>query len=147
MNKEKKNTVLIVDDEHVNLKILTHILENEYTIYTAQDGISAIKKAMEVSPDLILLDIVMPEADGYEALTMLKKLKETQNIPVIYISGLDHTGEEEKGLALGAVDYITKPFSSKILRLRVRHQIQIINQMRTIDQLKKDEPQETEQSA
>jgi PleD family two-component response regulator len=144
MNEEKKNSVLIVDDEIVNLKILTHILENDYTIYTAEDGISAVRKAVEYLPDLILLDIVMPETDGYETLTMLKNLEETKKIPVIYISGLDYTDEEEKGLSHGAVDYITKPFSSTIIKLRVSHQIQIGNQMRTIKQLNSTEPVETE---
>jgi len=137
MSEEEKNTVLIVDDEKVNLKILTHILEKDYTIYTAVDGISAFEKAQELLPDLILLDIVMPGKDGYDVLAMLKKLEKTKDIPVIYISGLSNTEEEEKGLALGAADYISKPFSSMIIRLRVGHQIQIINQMRKIKELLK----------
>jgi PleD family two-component response regulator len=144
MSEEKNNTVLIVDDETINLKILTHILESDYKIYTAQDGISAIKKAKELLPDLILLDIVMPGTDGYETLVRLKSLEETKGIPVIFISGLSHSDEEEKGLSLGAADYILKPFSAMIIKLRVSHQIQIINQMRTIKQLSLDKPPETE---
>jgi CheY-like chemotaxis protein len=135
MGEEKNNTVLIVDDENINLKILTHILESDYKIYNAKDGISAVKKAKEFLPDLILLDIVMPGKDGYETLTMLKNYEETKGIPVIFISGLSHSDEEEKGLSLGAVDYISKPFSAMIIKLRVGHQIKIVNQMRTIKQL------------
>jgi len=142
MSEEKKNTVLIVDDENINLKILTHILEKEYIIYTAEDGTSAVEKAKKFLPDLILLDIIMPGTDGYETLSKLKKLEETKGIPVIYISGLSQSDEEERGLALGAVDYITKPFSAMIIKLRVGHQIQIVNQMRKINQLSSAGPPE-----
>jgi PleD family two-component response regulator len=135
MSEEKKNTVLIVDDEKINLKILTHILEKDYKIYTASEGISAIEKAKEFLPDLILLDIVMPKMDGYETLSKLKKCEETKNIPVIFITGLSNDDEEEKGLALGAIDYITKPFSAIIVKLRVKLQIQIVNQVQTIERL------------
>ncbi len=132
---EEKNTLLIVDDEHVNIKILNNILGKDYTIHVAGDGISALEKAIEFLPDLILLDIIMPGIDGYEVLAKLKNCEETKDIPVIYISGLNHIEEEEKGLSLGAVDYIIKPFSAAIIKLRVGHQIQIINQMRKIKQL------------
>jgi len=141
---EEKNTVLIVDDENINLKILTHILESDYKIYTAKDGISAVEKAKELLPDLILLDIVMPGTDGYETLVRLKNFEETKGIPVIFISGLSHSDEEEKGLSLGAVDYITKPFSAMIVKLRVSHQIKIVNQMRKIKQLSSSGTPETQ---
>jgi len=133
----EKSLVLIVDDEHVNINILTHILGNDYTICTATDGVSAVGKAKEFLPDLILLDIVMPGTDGYETLIKLKSLEETKDIPVIFITGLSHPEEEEKGLALGAADYILKPFSAKIIKLRVAHQIQVYNMMRKIKELNK----------
>jgi len=142
MSEDKKNTVLIVDDENVNLNILSHILENEYAIYTAADGKSAFEKAKELLPDLILLDIVMPGKDGYEVLKKLKSDEQTKEIPVIFISGLSNIDEEEKGLALGAVDYISKPFSAMIIKLRVGHQIQIVNQMRKIKELINANPPE-----
>jgi diguanylate cyclase (GGDEF)-like protein len=132
---ESKNTILIVDDENANLKVLTHILGSEYTIFTATSGASSIEKAREFAPDLILLDILMPEMDGYAVLREIKKDKDIQKIPVIFITGLDSEEDEEKGLALEAADYITKPFSSAIVKLRVRNQIQIINQIRTIERL------------
>jgi len=142
---DEKNTVLIVDDENINLKILTHILEKDYTICTASDGISAVEKAKEILPDLILLDIVMPGTDGYETIIKLKNIEETKEIPVIYISGLNHSDEEEKGLSLGAVDYILKPFSAMIVKLRVGHQIKIVSQARIIKQLSSANVPKTEQ--
>jgi len=132
---EKKNSLLIVDDENMNLKVLTHILGSEYTIYTANNGISAVEKAKEYKPDLILLDILMPEMDGYVTLSELKKIEEVHKIPVIFITGLNSEEDEEKGLSLEAADYIAKPFSAMIVKLRVRNQIQIVNQMRTIERL------------
>jgi len=135
MNVGKENSLLIIDDEKVNLKILTHILSPEYTIYTATNGANGIKIAREYMPDLILLDILMPEMDGYETLSELKTFEKTRKIPVIFITGLDSEKDEEKGLALDAADYIIKPFSSLIVKLRVRNQIQMINQLRTIEYL------------
>jgi len=135
MNTEKENSLLIIDDEKVNLKILTHILSPEYTIYTATNGANGIKIAREYMPDLILLDILMPEMDGYETLAEIKKYEKTRKIPVIFITGLDSEKDEEKGLALDAADYIIKPFSALIVKLRVRNQIQMINQLRTIEYL------------
>ena len=133
VNEEKENSLLIIDDEKVNLKILTHILGPEYTIYTATSGESGINIAMECLPDLILMDILMPKMDGYQALSEIKKSEKTRNIPVIFITGLTSEKDEEKGLALDAADYITKPFSAMVVRLRVRNQIQIINLRRDLE--------------
>ena len=139
---EEKNTLLIVDDEHVNLNILTHILDKDYTVHTASDGKSAVEKAKELLPDLILLDIVMPGTDGYETLVKLKNIEETKDIPVIFITGLNQPEEEEKGLVLGAADYILKPFSAKIIKLRVEHQIQINDMRRIIRKLNRSDAHE-----
>ena len=135
MDEKSKNSILIVDDEKSNLMVLTHLLSREYTIYTARDGQDAINKARKLLPDLILLDIIMPEMDGYDALAALKKSDETRAIPVIFITGLDSGEDEEKGLALKAADYISKPFRSAIVKLRIRNQVQIVNQLRTIERL------------
>jgi len=132
---ERKNSLLIVDDENANLKILTHILGLEYTIYTATNGPNALEKAKEFLPDLILLDILMPGMDGYATLSEIKSCEEIKKTPVIFISGLDSEEDEEKGLSFEAADYITKPFKAPIVKLRVRNQIQIFNQMRTIERL------------
>jgi diguanylate cyclase (GGDEF)-like protein len=131
----KRNTLLIVDDENTNLKVLSHILGSEYIIYTATNGSSAVEKAKELHPDLILLDIMMPGMDGYETLSTIKNTEEIQKTPVVFITGLDSEEDEEKGLSLDASDYITKPFSAPIVKLRVRNQIQIVNQLRAIERL------------
>jgi signal transduction histidine kinase len=128
----KKNSVLIVDDEADNITILSLILEPEYTVYTANKGKQAIEIAEEHIPDVILLDILMPEMDGYEVITTLKNSEITKNIPVIFITGLSDDDDEKKGWLLGASDYITKPFSKTIVKLRVQHQVKIINQTRMI---------------
>jgi len=135
MDNRKKNSILIVDDELLNLKMLRSILHEEYTVFTAKDGVTAIVTASEEKPDLILLDILMPEMDGYEVLTILKGDAETRHIPIIFITGLDSKSEEEKGLSMDAADYISKPFSPGIINLRVKNQIQIVNQIRTIELL------------
>jgi len=135
MDEKQKNSLLLVDDEKLNLKLLNGILGSEYTIYTATNGANAINIAKEYTPDLILLDILMPEMDGYQTLSELKKCDKTKKIPIIFITGLSSSEDEEKGLALHAADYISKPFSGMIVKLRVRNQIQIVNQLRTIERL------------
>jgi len=135
MDVKQKNTLLIVDDESTNLKFLSYILGSDYTIFTATNGENAIEKTRDYMPDLILLDILMPGMDGYQTLSELRKHEELRKIPVIFITGLNSDEDEEKGLALDAADYITKPFSPMIVKLRVRNQVQIINQLRTIERL------------
>ena len=132
---ENKNSVLIVDDEKSNLLYLNHILGDDYKIFTARDAGEAIKRANKYRPDLILLDVVMPDMSGYEAITTLKESDETKEIPVIFVTGLSGSEDEMKGLDLGADDYITKPFNDTIVKLRVRNQIKIVNQMRAIERL------------
>jgi len=130
-----KNSILIVDDEKSNLKYLNHLLGNDYSIFIAKNGQEAIEIAKSVSPDLILLDILMPGMDGYEVFSALKSYETTRDIPVIFITGLGSNEDEEKGLASGAVDYITKPFSAEVIRFRVQNQIRIINQIRAVEGL------------
>jgi diguanylate cyclase (GGDEF)-like protein len=130
-----KNSILIVDDEMMNLKVLLNILHTDYTIYTAKDGPTAIESAQTNKPDIVLLDIIMPGMNGYEVLTNLKNNDVTRRIPIIFITGLDSKDEEEKGLAMDAADYIGKPFSPAIVKLRVKNQIQIVNLIRSIEDL------------
>ncbi|MCL2634144.1 MAG: ATP-binding protein [Oscillospiraceae bacterium] len=132
MMSDIKNSILIVDDERANISALKSILSPEYTIYASSDGSDAIETAEEFKPDIILLDVIMPDMDGYEVITALKNSERTRDIPVIFITGLDNHEAEERGLALGAVDYILKPFSSAIVKLRVKNQIDLVNQTRTI---------------
>ncbi|MCL2800537.1 MAG: diguanylate cyclase [Treponema sp.] len=132
---DKKNSILIVDDDTSNLMELTHILSSEYKIHAVKDGASALEKADEYLPDLIIMDIVMPDMNGFEVFEKLKESDKTKAIPVIFITGNTESGDEIKGLACGAVDYLRKPFNDTIVKLRVLHHIQIINQLRMIEQL------------
>ena len=115
-----------------SIMALTDILSAEYTVYVTKSGEKAIKAAEKYLPDVILLDILMPEMDGYAVIAALKNGKKIQNIPVIFVTGLSNIDDEQKGLSLGAADYISKPFSPAIVKLRVQNQIKIINQMRLI---------------
>ena len=132
MDESIKNSVLIVDDEEANIIALTHILNPDYTVLAVMDGQDAIKIAEEFNPDVILLDIIMPDMDGYAVLTNLKNSDLTKHIPVIIITGLNNLSDEEKGLSLGAADYISKPFGTAVVKLRVQNQINIINQTRLV---------------
>jgi len=135
MGIDNKNTVLIVDDEKMNIFTLTQILSPEYTIYTAKNGQDAIEIANNYLPDVILLDIIMPIMDGYEVIKSLKSSEKTKEIPVVFITGLSNAKSEEKGLALGASDYISKPFSPSIVKLRIHNQIQMLNHFKLIKDL------------
>ena len=135
MQDAEKYSVLVVDDESSNIMTLSHILSPLYTVYAAKSGKNAIKAAHKYLPDLIMLDVIMPEMDGYDVITELKSSEKTKNIPVVFITGLSGPGEEEKGLSLGAADYITKPFSSEVVRLRIRNQITVLEQMRAIERI------------
>ena len=114
--------ILIVDDQTSNIKLLAAILGDDYRVRVATNGLDALKLAEGTpQPDLILLDIMMPDMDGYEVCRRLKGNASTQNIPVIFITALSSESDEEKGLNLGAVDYIAKPLSAPIVRARVRN--------------------------
>jgi diguanylate cyclase (GGDEF)-like protein len=133
MNDEKKYSILIVDDEKLNLMVLNQILSSDFTIYTAKTGATALSRANELVPDLILLDIMLPDMSGFEVLDKLKTNPHTSNSPVIFITGLNSIDDEEKGLLMGAVDYITKPFNHTIVKVRVKTHIQILQNYRTIE--------------
>ncbi|MCL1863409.1 MAG: diguanylate cyclase [Defluviitaleaceae bacterium] len=132
---QKKGTILVVDDSRVSQTHLVQILQDEYVIHAASGGVEAIQVAKAAKPDIILLDIVMPQMDGYEVLTALREAGETRDIPVIFITSLDQESDEEKGLRLGAVDYISKPYNPIIVKLRISLQLKISEQMRQINEL------------
>lgn len=135
MTESNSFSILVVDDDRSNLDVLTHILKSQYTVQVAKSGISALKRARELQPDLILLDIVMPDMNGFEVLAELKGSDETRHIPVIFITGLTQSEDEEKGFLLGAVDYIVKPFKTAIVKARVRTHLRIVKQIQTIERL------------
>jgi diguanylate cyclase (GGDEF)-like protein len=133
-NKEKRN-ILIIEDSESAIAMLTRVLTSEYNINVAMNGRDGIEIAKKTRPDVIILDIVMPDIDGFEAITILKKAVSTRYIPVIFITSLTNIEDEERGLALGGSDYITKPFSDAIVKLRVKNQIRMLDYINTIEKL------------
>jgi adenylate cyclase len=119
MAEASNKSILIVDDTPTNIDILLEILSEEYDLSVATDGESALESVAESAPDLILLDIMMPGMDGYEVCTRLKADESTKSIPVIFITAMNDIKDELKGFEVGAIDYITKPFSPPIVQSRV----------------------------
>ena len=117
--------ILVVDDAPENVMLLSLILKDLGSVSSALSGREAIDKALENPPDLILLDIQMPELDGYDVINALKGDPRTENVPVIFVTGLSDDGDEEKGLKLGAIDYITKPYKPTVVTARVRNHLRL----------------------
>ncbi len=125
-NIEHKPIVLIVDDIPTNLKILGTALKNDYHVKVTTTGEEALLIATSKNPpSIILLDIMMPEMDGYEICRRLKEAPETRDIPVIFITAMNEEKDEELGLTLGAIDYITKPFSIPIVKARIKNHLEL----------------------
>lgn len=123
---ELKPKVLIVDDEPTNLRIMRQVLDNDYRLSFAKNGEDAIELATNELPDLILLDIMMPNITGYEVCTRLKANAETVNIPIIFVSALNDEIDEMKGFECGAVDYIFKPIRPGIVKARVKNHLSLV---------------------
>ncbi|MCL2481081.1 MAG: response regulator [Spirochaetaceae bacterium] len=128
MDIAKKGRILLVDDDKTSLLVLMNILQQDYSLYIARDGEEAIKNAIKNIPDLILLDIILPDIDGYTVLARLRASDIAKDIPIIFVTGLSESGGKEKGLKLGAVDYIIKPFNPMEVKEKIMHHIEIINQ-------------------
>ena len=126
MPPETPPVILIVDDAAENLLVLSDLLRPQYKVLAATNGEGCLRVAHgPLRPELILLDVMMPGMDGYEVLTRLRDDPLTADIPVIFLTALATTGDEERGLRLGAADYITKPISPAIVLARVRTQLQV----------------------
>ena len=122
----KKERILIVDDISDNIQILGSILRNyEYSINIANNGKQALKLLEKIDPDLILLDIMMPEMDGYETIQKIKENPKLKDTPVIFLTAKSDTEDIVKGFNLGAVDYVTKPFNSVELIARIKNHLEI----------------------
>lgn len=131
-----KPLILIVDDESFYTEVLDNLLNQEYQIEIVHNGANAITRCnQEPRPDLILLDIMMEDIDGYEVCKLLKKNSLTQNIPVIFLTVRSDVDDEVLGFNLGAVDYITKPMSPPIVRARVRTHIEIQQLRKKLEKL------------
>lgn len=123
---DERHAILIVDDMTSNIQVLANALQDDYRIKVATSGERALQIAQSASPpDLILLDIMMPGLDGYQVCKQLKSDPKTSGIPIIFVTALSEVSDEEKGLNLGAVDYITKPFHLPIVKARVRNHMSL----------------------
>ena len=134
-----KSRVLIVDDEPGNIKILSNVLAGDYAMSVATNGKQALEIARVQLPDIVLLDMIMPEMDGIEVCEALKASEETKDIPVIFVTSMSDTANEERGLDAGAVDYISKPISPPIVKARVRIHIQNYLSKRFLEKLLSDQ--------
>ena len=126
MSTDVKATLLIVDDQPENLAVLSALLQPHYLVRAARSGQQALRAAAKTPhPDLILLDVMMPEMDGYAVLAQLRQAPLSADIPVIFITALVTEEDEQRGFDLGAVDYITKPIKPAVVLARVRTQLEL----------------------
>lgn len=125
-NSTEKSTILVIDDTPDNLSLMSALLKDSYKVKVANHGDKGLKIATsENPPDLILLDVMMPDIDGYQVCRQLKVNAATRDIPVIFLTAKSEEDEEQKGLELGAVDYITKPINPSIVLARIKTQLQL----------------------
>jgi len=125
LNEDAERIVLVVDDSRTNLKLIENYLRKEYTVYTAETGEESLKIAKEKSPDIILLDILLPDINGFKICKILKTQPATKKIPIIFISGEDGIKSKKKGFEAGGVDYIIKPFSVEEIKARVNTHVSL----------------------
>lgn len=117
--------ILVVDDERSNIELMADIFGDDYEVIFSTDSEKAAELAVSSQPDAILLDVMMPGIDGYEVCRRLKENRRTRHIPVIFITALGDVAAETRGLQLGAMDYVTKPLSPAIVKLRVENQVEL----------------------
>ncbi|MBK7402088.1 MAG: response regulator [Myxococcales bacterium] len=120
--------ILVVDDDPVNLQLMVHALAGSYEVHTTQDGHEALRLVRQLSPDLVLLDIMMPDLDGLQVCRLLRADPATADTPVMFVTAVDSTEGERVGLELGAVDYITKPLDLRLTKLRIKNQLELRRQ-------------------
>ncbi|BBD07395.1 adenylate/guanylate cyclase domain-containing protein [Desulfovibrio ferrophilus] len=131
----EKSRILLVDDTPVNIKLLADLLREDYILSVATNGADALELAAKDRPDLVLLDIMMPDMDGYEVCTRLKSDESTADVPVIFVTAMNDVEDETKGFELGAVDFIAKPISPAIVRSRVRSAVALRRKTRELKSL------------
>jgi len=140
------NTVLVVDDAVENIDVLKGVLKNDYNVKVATSGQMALKVAEKTMPDIILLDIMMPEMDGYEVCFLLKKNPLTHRIPVIFITAKDQEIDEVKGFEVGAADYINKPIRPMVTKARIRTHLSLSDQKQALEHQVRDQTHEIYQT-
>lgn len=143
---DTRQTVLVVDDTLANIDILKAILENDYRIKIATSGDVALKIINRHVPDIILLDIMMPDMDGHEVCKILKSNPETAWIPIIFVTAMAEVDDEQRGFDLGAVDYVTKPIHPAIVKARVKTHLALADQQRACEVNVQNRTRELERS-
>jgi putative two-component system response regulator len=136
--ENSNNKLILVDDNPSNLRAGKNVLSNKYEVFTAPSGAKLFEILQDVKPAMILLDIEMPEMNGYEAIKILKAGEETKDIPVIFLTGKTDTENELEGLELGAIDYITKPFVPPLLLKRIEVHLLVETQKKTLEAQQKE---------
>ncbi len=144
-----KERVLIVDDDLINIMLMKAALWDEYDIDTATGGHEAIRRAKEHPPELILLDVMMPDLSGFDVCSIIKSSEKLAHIPIIFLTGMDTLDGEIRGLEAGGIDYLTKPVNIELVKLRVRNHLElnrrseIIRQQRDLLEVRKQELEAT----
>lgn len=128
----RRPRILVVDDEELNREILVAALGPLYDIETAAGGYEAITKILRKMPDLVLLDVMMPDLDGFETCRNIKKDEAYAQLPIIFLSAMDTPADELKGLEAGGIDYLAKPVNIEIVRMRVRNHLELVCRSRII---------------
>jgi diguanylate cyclase (GGDEF)-like protein len=139
-DNNEKQSILVVDDESSNLLAINKLFSPENTIYFAKTGADCLRLAEENKPDIILMDVMMPDVNGFDVLLQLKNNPSTMKIPVILVTGLADEEDEERGFTYGAVDYIKKPFKNAIVKVRVNTHLQIARQLKENERLGRIDP-------
>lgn len=135
MRPAEQQKVLVADDDALNREVLCALLQSEYTVLLARDGTEALEHAARHVPDLILLDVMMPDMSGFDVLRRLRAAPQTEHISTIFISGLNRPEDEAAGLQVGASDYIGKPFNATVVLARVALHLQLVRQRRLLERL------------
>jgi PleD family two-component response regulator len=135
MEDETRQLICVVDDERTNALMLSMMLEADFDVCVAHTGRDAITMIRERQPDLILLDIVLPDLNGYEVFAELKGDPATNDIPVIFVTGLEDSENEKIGLEVGAADYVSKPLNAPVVKARISRVLQINLYIEFLEQL------------
>jgi putative two-component system response regulator len=133
-----KCRILVVDDVKMNIDALLAVIGDKYKVTAATSGQKALDNIAKKAPDLILLDVMMPDMDGYEVCQKLKRDPATKNIPVIFLTAMDEQQNKRRGFELGAIDYITKPFDALEINTRIRTHLTLRVALRLLKKLTKD---------
>jgi len=145
-SNNQKQTIVIVDDNPITLKAGKDIIKSHYNVFTVPSGQKLFTLLLSVKPDLILLDVKMPEMDGYEIIKELKSKDNTKDIPVIFLTSLNDAENELEGLNLGAIDYLLKPFSAPLLLKRLETHLHMLSQTRILTKVNEELLQAKEQA-